>query len=54
MTKYAKQSFCITAALAAIIVLVCTLLAGCETLRNADPDWIAAAAGKAVQMLSKL
>jgi hypothetical protein len=54
MTPYEKQSFCITAALAAVIVLVCTLLTGCETLRNADPDWITAVAEKAVQMLSKL
>lgn len=29
MTAYEKQSFCITAALAAVIVLVCTLLTGC-------------------------
>ncbi len=29
MTRYEKQSFCITAIVAMLLVLVCTLLAGC-------------------------
>lgn len=29
MTMYEKQSFCITAAVAAVIVLVCMLISGC-------------------------